>query len=195
MPAADRPMNVLESKAMNRFSWSVLCALVALAFLGPARPAVAAPATKEARAKAKKLYIQGERKYSMGEFKEALQLFSAAYEALPLPGFLFNIGQCERQLGNHKKAIFLYRRYLQKQPDARNRALVEKLIAESEAALKKARPAPPRRQGRPHRPPPSCPIPSGPRQVRRRQKGPPTLTRNYLLFHPYRTLNRGVCGC
>ena len=58
--------------------------------------------------------------------------YEAAYERKPLPGFLYNIAQCHRNLGNYKQAIFGYRNYLRQVPDAANREAVEALIDELE---------------------------------------------------------------
>jgi len=121
-------------------------ALVAIWSLAVAPPAASRPAARRAesaragaglskqqkRKLARELYVKAERKYSLGQLERALELFSRAYEVLPLSGFLFNIAQCQRQLGNYERAIFLYRRYLQKKPDAANRKLVDKLILECE---------------------------------------------------------------
>ena len=38
-------------------------------------------------------------------------LYTAAHDAKPLPALLFNIAQCHRQLGNHERALFFYRRH------------------------------------------------------------------------------------
>src|SRR6185436_10875850 len=51
----------------------------------------------------------------------------------PLPDFLFNIGQCYRNLGDYDSAIFSYRKYLKLAPDASNREQVEQLIRDLEA--------------------------------------------------------------
>jgi hypothetical protein len=62
----------------------------------------------------------------------ALTAYEAAYQAKPLPGFLFNIAQCHRNLGHHERAVFFYRRYLSLDPESPNRALVEQLASEEE---------------------------------------------------------------
>jgi len=56
-----------------------------------------------------------------------------AFEEYPLPEFLFNIGQCHRNLGSYDQAIFSFRKYLRLKPDAENREATEELIAELEA--------------------------------------------------------------
>ena len=71
-----------------------------------------------------------ETKFNLGRFEEAAADYQAAYEAEPLPAFLFNIGQCYRNLGNYERAQFYFRRYVQLDPHSPNRADAEQLIAE-----------------------------------------------------------------
>jgi tetratricopeptide (TPR) repeat protein len=77
-------------------------------------------------------FKRAEAAFNLGKFEEALASYQAAYEAKALPGFLFNIAQCHRNLGNHERALFFYRRYLALDPQTPNRAVVEELIAETE---------------------------------------------------------------
>jgi tetratricopeptide (TPR) repeat protein len=85
--------------------------------------------------KAKKHFKIAEQHYKLGRFPEALAEYSQAYELAPLAGFLFNIGQCHRLLGNHERAVFFYEGYLREKPDARNRKAVLKLIEDSRKEL------------------------------------------------------------
>ena len=79
---------------------------------------------------ARELYERAEKSFDVGKFAEALTDYQAAYEAKPLPGFLFNIAQCYRNMGNYERARFFFRRYLTLQPHAPNHRRVEELIAE-----------------------------------------------------------------
>jgi tetratricopeptide (TPR) repeat protein len=81
---------------------------------------------------ARKHFEHAEKLYALGKFQDALVEYEAAYEAKPLPGFLFNIGQCYRNLGNYKQAVFSFKKYLDEKPDAKNRDAVEGLIADLE---------------------------------------------------------------
>ena len=81
---------------------------------------------------ARKHFEHAEKLYALGKFQDALTEYEAAYEAKPLAGFLFNIGQCYRNLGNYKQAVFSFKKYLDEKPDARNRDAVEGLIADLE---------------------------------------------------------------
>jgi len=75
-------------------------------------------------------FEMAETKFNLGRFEEAAVDYQAAYEAEPLPAFLFNIGQCHRNLGNYERAQFYFRRYLELDPRSPNRPDAERLIAE-----------------------------------------------------------------
>jgi tetratricopeptide (TPR) repeat protein len=81
---------------------------------------------------ARKHFEHAEKLYALGKFQDALAEYEAAYEAKALPGFLFNIGQCYRNLGNYRQAVFSFKKYLDEKPDAKNRDAVETLIADLE---------------------------------------------------------------
>lgn len=86
------------------------------------------PITAQARA----LSDQARVAYEGGQFREAMRLYHEAYKKRPLPGFLFNIAQCHRQLGAFERAAFFYGRYLDVLPNASNAELARALLAESE---------------------------------------------------------------
>lgn len=124
--------------------------LVFVAALGLALAVSAQPKKDEQAARA--LFADGQKAYDLGEFDRALTLYSDAYKLKPLPGFLFNIAQCHRQLGNFERASFFYGRFVDNsKPDAANvglakelmadmdRRQAEKVEAEKKAAAEKAR--------------------------------------------------------
>jgi tetratricopeptide (TPR) repeat protein len=83
-------------------------------------------------AKARGLFGEAQKAYDLGQFSAALDQYSEAYKLRPLPGFLFNIAQCHRQLGNFKEASFFYGRFIDKSnPDAANVALAKELLDDS----------------------------------------------------------------
>jgi tetratricopeptide (TPR) repeat protein len=106
----------------------VLVALAPAARAAPKRPAPVYDQKQEKEARAH--FDRAERAFNLRRFDEALAGYQAAYEALPLPAFLFNIAQCHRNLGNRDQAVFFYQRYLTLAPEAPNRRIVEDLIAE-----------------------------------------------------------------
>ena len=78
-------------------------------------------------------FRKGEKLFALGRFEDALGEYQQAFEEYPLPEFLFNIGQCHRNLGDYDQAIFSFRKYVRLKPDAENRDATEELIAELEA--------------------------------------------------------------
>jgi tetratricopeptide (TPR) repeat protein len=104
-------------------------ALVVLAVLATAARAEV-PAAGGDEKEARRLFQEAELSFNVGKFPEALASYQAAYEAKPLPGFLFNIAQCYRNMGDYERARFFFRRYLTLDPRTPNRRRVEALIEE-----------------------------------------------------------------
>lgn len=98
----------------------------------PAQPAPPqAPLTDdEKKAKAKALYEQGLSAYNLGNFDEAIKVFSEAYALSAAPGLLFNIAQSHRLKKDYERATYFYQTYLRLKPDASNRPDVEARLAE-----------------------------------------------------------------
>jgi tetratricopeptide (TPR) repeat protein len=88
---------------------------------------------------AKEQYERGVTAYNLERFDEAIAAFSRAYELDPAPILLYNIAQARWKKGENDRALFYYRRYLEADPAAENRAAVEARIQE----IKRARQAPP----------------------------------------------------
>jgi tetratricopeptide (TPR) repeat protein len=109
-------------------------ALAVVAMIASAAPARAGAAEDAQTKIAKKHFYAGEKLFALGRFSDALAEYEAAFDAKPLPAFLFNIGQCHRNLHDYDAAIFSYRKYLSLLPDAPNRAEVEDLVRELEDA-------------------------------------------------------------
>jgi tetratricopeptide (TPR) repeat protein len=80
-----------------------------LALLALAPSVAAAPDAVTAKARA--LFKQAEVHFSLGEFQAALDGYREAYKLKPLPGLLFNIGQCYRHLRQYDRALFFYEQY------------------------------------------------------------------------------------
>ncbi len=95
----------------------------------------AAPASPTDEAKA--LFKDGETAYNLGQFDVALQKYSDAYKLKPLPGFLFNIAQCHKQLGNYERAAFFFGRFVDTSPPkAPNVDVAKGLLDEMKAKQK-----------------------------------------------------------
>jgi hypothetical protein len=149
----------------------VLC--FALASAGQAR---GGDPPRDPKQEAKARFVSGQSHYNLNEFTQAQQEFKEGYRLFPDPVFLFNLGQCERQLGHPEEAIRFYRSFLREQPKAPNRQEVLHKIEEMEAVLKAkqaeedkgAAPAPglePGKAGAPVTPVPALPLPATPATV------------------------------
>jgi hypothetical protein len=90
--------------------------------------ASAAPVAAEREARHR--FDEAEVAYRAGHFAEALGKYQAGYAAVPLPGFLVNIAQCQRRLGDLKTARATYREFILVAPDSRLVPEVETLIKE-----------------------------------------------------------------
>jgi hypothetical protein len=82
--------------------------LLLLLALAPARASLAASAADEAASNAR----SGEEMLIAGNPEQALIHFRLAYEAVKNPDYLFNMAQCEYQLGQLKEALAHYQQYL-----------------------------------------------------------------------------------
>lgn len=86
---------------------------------------------------AKRLYKEATTKYDVGDFRGALEGYTAAYDQDPRPQLLFNIGQCHKQLHNYDKAIFYFDSFLRNNPKSEHRSLAEELRHECYVAKAK----------------------------------------------------------
>jgi hypothetical protein len=105
--------------------------------------ATAAPS--EAQRKARAHFQSGEERFKAGAFADALAAYQAGYDVLPLPGFLINVAQCQRRLGDLKTARASYQKFVLVAPDSPLVPQVRSMIAEIDgllAELDKNKPAP-----------------------------------------------------
>jgi hypothetical protein len=77
---------------------------------------------------ARDLFTQGNTLFDLGQFDKAIDAWQKGYQLKNDPGFLYNIAQAYRVMGDTQKAIFFYKRYLSNSPKAHNRAEVEQKI-------------------------------------------------------------------
>jgi tetratricopeptide (TPR) repeat protein len=103
---------------------STLSAVSAVLFLSGAAFA------DDLEAKAKERFKAAQAAYDLGQFDKALQAYSEAYAAMPLPAFLFNIAQCHKQLGQWERAGFFYRRFAALAPEGTDTAKLDALISQ-----------------------------------------------------------------
>ena len=113
-----------------------------------AGPALAQkPPTAQQKKAAKAHFQQGKAFYEAGAWDDAIREYRKAYDLVPLPDLMFNIGQAWRMKGDKPRALDAYQKYLDRLPDgpladeARNHVASLKLkmqVEEAEAARKKA---------------------------------------------------------
>jgi len=94
-------------------------------------------ATPEAERTARAHFQAGEAKFKAGAFDEALAEYQAGYDVLPLPGFLINVAQCQRRLGDLKTARATYQKFVLVAPDSPLLPQVRSMIAEIDGLLAK----------------------------------------------------------
>src|SRR5262245_37765878 len=120
--------------------WLALCALCALCAL--AAPAAAQPS--EALKKAQAAFDQAQLDYLAGKYDEAAKGFQDAFASRDFPQFLYNTGACFHMKGTrdgsaeaYTAASGFYRRYLEAEPKAADKAKVEKAIGVLEGEIRR----------------------------------------------------------
>jgi tetratricopeptide (TPR) repeat protein len=155
---------------MNRRAKLILAVIFALTAI-TTRDGLAQTRAKQT---AETHYEKGMKAYTLGHFPEAIEEFEKAYEMRSEPIFLYNIAQSHRQNNAPQRAIFFYRRYLEADPNVKNRPEIEKRIKDMETQLNAQKekeragatmtPAPPT-AAQPTTPPPATapqPVPTAP---------------------------------
>ena len=107
------------------FVLAFIPALVALP-PGPRSLRAAVPGEREAR----NHHRIAQARFHAGLFAEALAEYQAGYQAMPLPGFLINIAQCYRRLGDLRLASGTYRKFTVVAPDSPLTPQIKALIVE-----------------------------------------------------------------
>jgi tetratricopeptide (TPR) repeat protein len=90
--------------------------------------------TEAQKLEAKEHYTRATRLYEVGKYNDAIEEYQKVYLLVDDPNMLFNIAQCHKLSDRPEEAVRFYRNFLRRSPNAPNRALVEKLIAEAEKA-------------------------------------------------------------
>jgi PEGA domain len=80
-------------------------------------------------------FDKGQTAYQNKNFELAAREFHAAYEAKPSAPLLYDEAVCYEKMKDYRKAVDLYRQYLVKQPEAKDRAATEERIKTLEATL------------------------------------------------------------
>jgi tetratricopeptide (TPR) repeat protein len=102
----------------------------------PPAPPAAAPANGDAAMEqAKQHFETGRNAYNAGDYVSAIREFKAAEQLRPSPILDYNIGLANEKLGKRRVALKYYKRYLEIQPNASNKAEVEGKISTLEADI------------------------------------------------------------
>jgi hypothetical protein len=98
----------------------------------------------DALKKAQNAFDQAQADYLAGKYDEAAKGFDEAYAARQFPQFLYNAGACHHMKGKkssdpvaYKAAVDYYKKYLAADPQAADKAKVEKAIGVLEAEIKR----------------------------------------------------------
>src|SRR6185312_11897819 len=114
----------------------VASALVAAILIALAPNLARAESSDEAEitAMAKEHYKLGLDAYKAGKYDVAIKELKKAYLLKRLPALLLNIGATYRKMGDYDLALHFYQKYLEEAPpEAKDRAEVEKTIADINA--------------------------------------------------------------
>src|SRR4051794_596908 len=117
----------------HRTQWLLIVSLWANGFVGQAQAQLAeVPASKSREAQqtareagAKSSFEAGRSSLEWGRFEDALRFFERAYDLSGRSEMLYNIGTVLDRLRRDADAARYFERYLDVQPDARNRPAVE----------------------------------------------------------------------
>src|SRR5688500_12016290 len=95
---------------------------------------------QDAEGRARTAYREGMVLYEKGQYREAIAKLREADDVLRAPALAFNIAQAYRLAGECRLAVVYYRAYLERDPEAKNKKLVddhiinmEKCVADAEA--------------------------------------------------------------
>lgn len=89
---------------------------------------------------ARQFFNRAEESFRSGLFAEALAAYRRGYALHPLPGFLINIAQCHRRMGDLQLARDAYLTFIQVAPDSRFVPEVNAVIGELDELLKDVAP-------------------------------------------------------
>src|SRR5216683_645646 len=110
---------------MGRESYRVVCAAVTV---GAAFVLLAPRAARaEQPSAAKEAFDDASAEYALGHYTQALAKFELAFKLKHVPGLLFNIAQCHRQLKQFELAATTYRSFIRASPDTKQTVIAKQL--------------------------------------------------------------------
>jgi tetratricopeptide (TPR) repeat protein len=123
-PSDSRPKEIAAGRPAK--GWFARVFLIGIALTFAVSPARADDADTR-KAEAKLQVDKAELSYKLGRFEDALQA----------PALLFNMGQCQKNLGNYDRAIFFFEGYLREATNPDRRRLAQELLDESRKDLER----------------------------------------------------------
>ena len=139
----------------------VLAAAFAVLVALGSNPAAAMQLSPQQKADMKLHYDKATRAYDVGKYQEAIEEYQKAYEIGGDAAMIYNIAQAYRLSDQLTEAIRFYRRYLQRSPNAPNREIVERRVAELEKVVEERKKGPSNGSALPV-PPPTPPVTATP---------------------------------
>jgi len=91
-----------------------------------------AQSSAQPEARARQYFAEGTGYFRGGRYLDAEAAFAAGFELSHKPGFLWNMAECARLLGNRERALELYRRYVKEAPAGAQRGEADARILELE---------------------------------------------------------------
>jgi tetratricopeptide (TPR) repeat protein len=129
MPASTRLTRGLVALVLGAASMTTLV-----------RPAVAQQAPSAETKKRAKQYVDAAlAAQEGGDFDQAVTLYQKAYDLIPHPLMLFNIGQAQRLAGRDEEALAAYQKYIAADPNGPKAKEAQGFIAEIQPRVAKAR--------------------------------------------------------
>lgn len=117
----------------SRVAWALTAALVTAPF--GSVPSASAQPRPTPTASDRALLQRGIDAYDVGDYQTALRAFQDAFLALRDPTILLNVGAASERLDRYEEALRAYRLYLERIPNAPDRARVEGRIRQLQALL------------------------------------------------------------
>jgi tetratricopeptide (TPR) repeat protein len=93
---------------------------------------------KAKKEEAKKLFLEGVDLFAAGSYEEALASFTSSHDLNPNPNVLYNIGMCQRELGDFAASLQTLTGYLEKKGASvpeKEKSDIEAVIAEMKGAV------------------------------------------------------------
>jgi tetratricopeptide (TPR) repeat protein len=112
----------------------------------------AAYAQSDPMAEAEAAFNEAEAYYNLGDWQKALEYYKKSFLLSKSPALLFNLGQCQRQMGLYEDAQRSYKNFLRQTnlpADDPYRVQAEKLLVEVEAKLASAKTQPAQPENKP----------------------------------------------